>query len=84
VSEIDTNYELKKFIVQQSEKRLNVKNKLLYDVKNFMEDLVKTKDTSTSKVHLAERPRRRVTLGNKFLRKQIANGGPVDPVLDDG
>lgn len=48
ISEIDTNFELKQFIMQHSERRLNVKNKLHNDIKHFMEDLSKLQQTGTS------------------------------------
>ena len=49
VSEIDGNFELKRFLFQQSQRKINIKNRLEYDIKNFMEDLVKIKEGSTSK-----------------------------------
>lgn len=44
ISEIDSNVELKKYLVEQSERRLNIKNKLQYDINNFMQELVKMKE----------------------------------------
>ena len=49
VSEIDGNFELKRFLFQQSQRKINIKNRLEYDIKNFMEDLVKIKEGGTSK-----------------------------------
>ena len=49
VSEIDANFELKRFLFQQSQRKINIKNRLEYDIKNFMEDLVKIKEGGTSK-----------------------------------
>ena len=50
ISEIDNNFELKKFLVQQDERRLSIKNKLQYDINQFMGDLVKMKEGKSSKV----------------------------------
>ena len=49
ISEIDNNFELKKFLVQQDERRLSIKNKLQYDINQFMGDLVKMKEGKGSK-----------------------------------
>lgn len=46
ISEIDTNHDLKMFIVQQNERRLNVKNKLHHDIRHFIEDLAKINEGS--------------------------------------
>jgi hypothetical protein len=54
ISEIDTNFELKKFIVQHNERRLNVKNRLQYDVGNFMKDLVKVKESAKSSLKVSQ------------------------------
>jgi hypothetical protein len=50
ISEIDSNLELKKFIIDQNEKKVKVRNRLLFDVKNFMTDLIKIKQSSKTKV----------------------------------
>jgi len=64
ISEIDTNLELKKFIIDQNEKKVKVKNRLLFDVKNFMSDLIKIKESSKTK--LETRVKR--NLNNRFTR----------------
>ena len=72
VSEIDANYELKKFLVQHSERRLNIKNKLSYDIKLFMEDLIKIKAGRTSKAaEMAEAAasRGKAKFKNKFIKE---------------
>lgn len=64
ISEIDTNLELKKFIIDQNEKKVKVKNRLLFDVKNFMSDLIKIKESSKSKLET----KRKRNLINRFSR----------------
>lgn len=79
ISEIDTNLELKKFIIDQNEKKLKVKNRLLFDVKNFMQDLVKIKEGSgsTSSIPETKRPKSRPTLMNKFTRRDTTQQNAV-------
>ena len=50
ISEIDTNFELKKFLLEQSERKLNMKNNLESNVKNFMEELGKVNSAKMSKI----------------------------------
>ena len=64
VSEIDTNLELKKFIIDQNEKKVKVRNRLLFDVKNFMSDLIKIKESSKSNLET----KRKRNLVNRFTR----------------
>jgi hypothetical protein len=71
ISEIDNNFELKKFLVQQDERRLSIKNKLQYDINQFMGDLVKMKEDKSSKVD--EMAARVSTKSKKRQQRNIAN-----------
>jgi hypothetical protein len=71
ISEIDNNFELKKFLVQQDERRLSIKNKLQYDINQFMGDLVKMKEGKSSKVD--EIATRVSTKGKKRQQRNIAD-----------
>ena len=81
VSEIDANFELKRFLFQQSQRKINIKNRLEYDIKNFMEDLVKIKQGGTSKAAdmaaalQAKKSKKKISLTNKFARaiKVVSN-----------
>jgi|LauGreDrversion4_2_1035121.scaffolds.fasta_scaffold231103_1 hypothetical protein len=74
VSEIDANFELKRFLFQQSQRKINIKNRLEYDIKNFMDDLVKIKEGGTSKAaEMAaalqnKKSKNRILVSNKFTR----------------
>ena len=74
VSEIDGNFELKRFLFQQSQRKINIKNRLEYDIKNFMENLVKIKEGGTSKAAdmaaalQAKKSKNKISLSNKFAR----------------
>jgi hypothetical protein len=71
ISEIDNNFELKKFLVQQDERRLSIKNKLQYDINQFMGDLVKMKEGKGSKTD--EMASQVATRGKKRQLRNIAN-----------
>jgi hypothetical protein len=71
ISEIDNNFELKKFLVQQDERRLSIKNKLQYDINQFMGDLVKIKEGKSSKFD--EIAARVTTKGKKRQQRNIAD-----------
>ena len=74
VSEIDGNFELKRFLFQQSQRKININNRLEYDIKNFMEDIVKIKEGGTSKAAdmaaalQAKKSKNKISLSNKFAR----------------
>ena len=83
VSEIDANFELKRFLFQQSQRKINIKNRLEYDIKNFMEDLVKIKEGGTSKAAdmaaalQAKKSKNKISLSNKFARaEKVVSNSP--------
>ena len=65
VSSIDTNPALKKFIVKQTEKKQNCRNRLQNDIKIFMDDLIKVKESkqASSQVTLQKK-----TTLRRFIR----------------
>ncbi|CDW75658.1 UNKNOWN [Stylonychia lemnae] len=70
ITSIDTNIELKKFIVKQTEKKQNCKNRLQNDIRIFMDDLIKIKESKqpSSTSGLVKQKTQ-----TKFQRKQDEN-----------
>ena len=63
ISCIDTNLELKRFIVKQTEKKQNCKNRLQNDIRIFMDDLIKVKERKQSTSEAKQ------NTGMRFIRK---------------
>eukprot|EP00347_Sterkiella_histriomuscorum_P018603 403344884 len=73
ISSIDTNIELKKFIVKQTEKKQNCKNRLQNDIKIFMDDLIKVKESKQTSSTLGTGGVQRQKTMQRFVRKQDEN-----------